>query len=558
MNSLVKEQIEYLSKAHKAYANKDFETAELAYRDLISNNVQLPKVYSQLALICWMSNRIPDAKNLWVYALELDPSYIDALMGLGNICKYERNFVKAADFYQKATVENPKFALAHLNLSFSLKQIGKLVDSERACKSALEIAPNYIQAEDFLGQILVSKGDLDQAQQVFEKLLSENPKNIKALYALGNIFKSQGEFKKACAYYQKIFSIQPKYSQAHFTYSSIYKYIDKKDPHIELMLEQYKIAERTSDSKIQLSFALAKAFEDIQDYDEAFKYLEEGNQLRFARYNYNIESDEVFVKSIIESFNTNSLNNLDVQATTSGAPIFIVGMPRSGTSLVEKILSTHTNVHAGGELDYFFQLGTQNLLTESSNYLFTPINNVPRELLENIGLQYIEKIKLLNSESRYTTDKLPFNFLLIGLIKKALPNARIIHCVRDAKDNCLSIYKKNFTTDNYRFAYNLKTLGQFHNLYSQLMEHWHSTFPHSIIDIKYESLVSNSEIEIKKLIAACDLEWQEECLNFHKSEAIVNTASAYQVRQPIYDSSIGIWTKYKSYLTPLFSELKSN
>ena len=145
--------------------------------------------------------------------------------------------------------------------------------------------------------------------------------------------------------------------------------------------------------------------------------------------------------------------------------------------------------------------------------------------------------------------------LLIGLIKIALPNAKIIHCVREPRDNCLSIYKKNFTTDNYRFAYNLTTLGQFHNLYRRLMKHWHDIFPDTIYDVHYESLVSNPEPEIRKLIAICDLDWQSECLQFDRSKSTITTASAVEVRKPMYTSSVGVWHQYQDYLQPLFDAL---
>ncbi|GHE98319.1 tetratricopeptide repeat-containing sulfotransferase family protein [Thalassotalea profundi] len=543
--------------AEQAFGQRDLQKAESIYRSLIKENISLPEPYSQLALICAMTNRIDEARSLWSYVLEIHPQFIGALLGLGDICKFEKNYTNAINYYQKVTLLNKKHALSFLNISYCLKQLGKFSESETACKKAITISPNYKQAKEFLGELLVIKGDFEQANKVLNQLISEEPNNVKALYSLGNLLKSKGDFDQAKSCYQKIFLINPEYTQAHFTYSTIHKYLDKNDPHIQLMLTQYSNNKNTEENKIQLSFALAKAYEDIQEYSKSFQYLTTGNQLRFERYNYDISSDQTFIKNIIEVFNKDAINALSIKSNSSNTPIFIVGMPRSGTSLVEKILSTHTEVHGAGELDYFFQLGTSALLSENSNYLFSPLNNYANELFQQMGNSYIEKLNLLNHKAKYVTDKLPFNMLLIGLIKVALPNAKIIHCVRDPKDNYLSIFKKNFTTDNYRFAYNLTTLGQFHHLYSELMAHWHSVFPDSIYDIEYESLISDPENEIKKLINICNLDWQEECLKFHKSEAIVTTASAFQVRQPIYNSSIGIWKKYETFLTPLLKELDS-
>lgn len=552
---ITSQQRECLTRAEQAQENQDFRQAELGYRELIAQNIQLPAVYSQLALICAMSNRINEARQLWSHALKIAPNFVGALMGLGDICKFERNFINAIKYYDKVIVENPKFAMAYLSLSMSLRPLNKLAESEQACRTAVELEPSLLQARDYLGQILIDKGELSQAQSLYEQLISENPQNVKALYELGNLLKSQGKLAQASSCYQQAFTIQPSYSQAHFTYASIHHYTDTKDAHIVSMQEQIKRDNLPTENKIQLSFALAKAYEDVNDFSRSFRYLEQGNSLRYNRYNYTIESDESFIKNIIKTFNKEAIKNLQLSSENSTKPIFIVGMPRSGTSLVEKILSTHNKVHGAGELDYFFKLGTNNFLTEKTGFLFAPLNTYSKQQLENVGHEYLKQIEQLCKDSTYITDKLPFNMLLIGLIKIALPNAKIIHCVREPKDNCLSIFKKNFTTDNYRFAYNLKTLGQFHNLYRLLMRHWHDVFPGSIYDVHYESLVNNPETEIKKLISACDLDWQSECLRFDKSKSIVTTASAVQVRKPMYTSSVKVWHNYQDYLQPLFDAL---
>ena len=230
-------------------------------------------------------------------------------------------------------------------------------------------------------------------------------------------------------------------------------------------------------------------------------------------------------------------------------------MPRSGTSLVEKILASHTAVYGAGELHNLFALGARYFLRESGNFRFRALDTYAPEIFETVGNAYIEQIAALNSGASRVTDKLPFNFMMAGLIRIALPNAKIIHCVRDAKDNCLSIFKQNFTTANYRFAYNLKTMAQFHNQYRKLMRHWHKTMPGAIYDVCYESLARQPEQEIRKLLEACDLDFQDSCVSFEKTEAVVKTASAFQVRQPMYTSSVGLWEKYGQFLGPLLDEL---
>lgn len=546
-----------LDKAVHAHSTGNLSVAESEYRKLIAEKVKIPSIYTQLSIICAMSNRIEEAKQLCYYVLKMAPKFVNALITLADIFKNERRFSEAIDYYQQVIFEAPTFAMAHFNLSYSLIQMGKIEQGKASCMKALEIAPDLVQAKDYLGQILIIKGELIQAEAVYNELIAANPKNISALYSLGNIYKSQGKLESASSIYQKVITIQPEYSQAHFTYASIHKYLDQTDPHIALMLQQYQKSNISIESKIHFSFALAKAFEDIKDYKQAFKYLSNGNRLRFERFNYSIEPDAQFIKNIINKFSRENIEGLNIEAQSSKKPIFIVGMPRSGTSLVEKIIATHSQVHGAGELDYLFRLGTTQFLNQSTNFLFNDLSSYDKQKFEVVGQTYLKQINQLNDEQNHITDKFPFNMLFIGLIKIAFPNAKIIHCVREAKDNCLSIFKKNFTTDNYRFAYNLKTLGQYHKLYQELMKHWHETFPDSIYDISYESLTANPDIEIKKLIKTCDLAWEDDCLNFDKSKAIVKTASAYQVRQPMYISSVGLWEHYQEFLEPLISELNA-
>ena len=181
-------------------------------------------------------------------------------------------------------------------------------------------------------------------------------------------------------------------------------------------------------------------------------------------------------------------------------------MPRSGTSLVEKIIASHSDVYGAGELEYLFALGTSSFLNRANNFEYQPLDTYADSVFESVGRSYLEKIAQLNQEARFVTDKMPFNMMMLGLIRIALPNAKIIHCVRDARDTCLSIYKQNFTTGNYRFAYNLKTVAQFHNEYTRLMKHWHTALPGVIHDVHYEELAQKPEVEIPKLLSACGLE----------------------------------------------------
>ena len=308
--------------------------------------------------------------------------------------------------------------------------------------------------------------------------------------------------------------------------------------------------------QVQVAFAVGKAFDDLQEYREAFKYFELGNRLRRASFHYAIESDAELIHNIIATFNRDAIERLRIPAEQSSRPIFIVGMVRSGTSLVEKILASHPAVHGAGELEHAFALGVRLFLDPTSHCQFRPLDTYPATAFETFGRTYLARLDALDTRAPRVTDKLPFNMMMIGLIRAALPNARIIHCVRDPRDTGLSIYRQNFATDNYRFAYDLTTIGQFHNLYRALMRHWHEVYPGFIHDVSYEALVSDPEPEIRRLLTACGLEWDDACLRFHATPGLVTTASFYQVRQPMYADSVGSWERYREFLQPLLRALE--
>jgi tetratricopeptide (TPR) repeat protein len=467
------------------------------------------------------------------------------------------NLAFAESEYRALIAENIKTPQLYCSLASICAQSARRDEAKVLWKRALAISPRYIEAQMNLADSYQQEGNIERAIDLYRRIISDHGPVVVAKYSLANLLKYQGKFTEAAECYQQIMEQQPDYTQAHFSYSGIHKYTDLDDPHIGLMLDLYQNATLTAEKRIQLSFALAKAFEDVEDYPRAFEYLKSGNDLRHKQFNYDIESDKELIQSIVRSFNREAMSGLTIKPEISDRPIFIVGMPRSGTSLVEKIISSHTDVYGAGELDYIFALGSSLFLKHSGNYTFMALDTYPKSSFELFGKRYLEQISLLDNKASRITDKMPFNMMMIGLIKIALPNAKIIHCVRDAKDTCLSIYKQNFTTGNYRFAYDLKSLGQFHNQYRTLMAHWHKVLPDAIYDVDYESLTHNPDVEIRKLLSACDLEWQENCLDFDRTAGVVKTASAYQARQPMYTSSVNLWVKYQEFLQPLLDELNS-
>ncbi len=465
------------------------------------------------------------------------------------------NLAYAESAYRALIAEKVKTPELFYNLALICTHTARPKEAQSLLKQTLALNPGYTDARVRLAEIYQQAGNIEQAISSCQRVLSGQPGHVVAKYLLANLYKAQGKLEEAGEYYEQIMRAQPDYTQAHFTYSGIHKYRESDDPHIHSMLELYQEKNLQAENRTHLAFALAKAFEDLREYPQAFKYMEEGNRLRYETFNYAIDGDETLFNNIARTFTREALSKVEVDAEQSHRPIFIVGMPRSGTSLVEKILASHSDVYGAGELSDFYALGVENFLGDSNRFQFQPLNAYSNETFETVGKTYLEKINRLNDQAKRITDKLPFNFMMIGLIKIALPNAKIIHCTRDARDVCLSVFKQNFTTQNYRFAYDLKTVAQFHNLYRMLMKHWHEVLPGEIYDIEYEALTQNPEHEIRNLLAACDLEWQDSCLDFDKTPGLVTTASFYQVRQPMYTSSVSLWQKYEEFLKPLLDEL---
>lgn len=434
-------------------------------------------------------------------------------------------------------------------------QTDRQAEALRLWRQAVAADPGSIEAAVGLAGCYERAGRIEQALDAYRRIVRRWPRNVPARYLLGNLLKAQGRFDEARSLYRQVIEERPDYTQAHFTLAGIHRYRDRADPHVATMLSLLQSGALPDERRVHLAFALGKAFDDLQDYREAFRHFELGNRLRRETFHYEIESDAELIGNIIATFNRDAIDRLRVAAQGSGRPIFIVGMVRSGTSLVERILASHPTVFGAGELEHAFALGVRSFLDPAIRRQFRPLDTYPADAFEAFGRDYLAKLDALETTAPRVTDKLPFNMMMIGLIRAALPNAKIIHCVRDPRDTCLSVYRQNFATDNYRFAYELETIGRFHNLYRRLMRHWHEVYPGAIHDICYESLVRDPEPEVRRLLAACDLDWNDGCLRFHATPGVVTTASFYQVRQPLYADSVGSWRNYEEFLQPLLRVL---
>jgi hypothetical protein len=320
---------------------------------------------------------------------------------------------------------------------------------------------------------------------------------------------------------------------------------------MEHLLEEKNL---TDDQKMNLSFGLGKAFEDLGQYEKSFHFILEANRLKRETFDYDISEDRVFIDNLKKTFDEQFIHQHSHSGYSSDAPIFIVGMPRSGTTLVEQILSAHPQVFGAGELRYMKIM----IVDSCSNIEGLEYPQCFAGFSENdfkeFGKAYVNELRQFSKEVKYITDKMPHNFLNIGLIKLILPNAKIIHCQRNPVDTCWSIFK-NFFAGIHNYAYNLRELGEYYKLYEGLMAHWRTILPGFLFEIQYEELVADQENQTRRLLEYCGLDWQDDCLSFHKSSRPVRTASSTQVRQPIYNNSVLLWKRYAKELQPLLEAL---
>ena len=319
------------------------------------------------------------------------------------------------------------------------------------------------------------------------------------------------------------------------------------------MQSLFSNSDLSSSGRMHLCFALAKVYEDLGNQEELFQVLHEGNHLCREKLNYSLDKSQNYHSTIRNLFSSSPFviekSLLNKESTIR--PVFIVGMLRSGTSLVEQIIASHHAVYGAGELRTLTDIITKQL----KDHLTPGMDTLPDEAFLSIRQQYLDSLSRFNVAEKVITDKWPLNFRNIGFILSAFPEAKIVHLKRDSRATCWSIYKRYFTDTGNAWAYNMDELAGFYGLYTELMDFWHQLFPDKIYDMNYENLTTNQEEETRKLIKYCELDWDENCLNFHTNKRVVQTASALQVRQKMYQGSSEDWKKHEAYLQPLIKKL---
>ena len=495
------------------------------------------------------------------------PAHPLAWVVLGICQNATRDYSSAEQTLQKALLLVPENPDANNSLGQALQAQGKLHAAEQSYSKALSLKPDHIEARCNLAQTFWDNDQLLNAKAQFEKVLAQNPDLAQphlaqpridmARLALAHVHKELGDFKTAQEHYRALLASPDCWSAARFQLTSLKKF-QPGDQDLPPVLEALERDDITDTDRIHLSFAAGKAFNDIgTDPDATFAHYRTGNQLKRAQIKFRIEQEEKNLATIARHFNTGEQLTEPANETQTPTPVFIIGMPRSGTTLVEQILASHKAVIAGGERKDLERAAKAFDATQSQ--IFPDwASQLDAKQVKFIADEYWQSHFAADAPAKCFTDKMPSNFKFLGLINTVLPQAKIIHLQRNPVDTCLSCYFQLFAEGSL-FSYDLSDLGRYYQAYQKLMSFWQQALPAgTILNVVYEDIIRDPKANIRQMLSYLDLDWDENCLNFHQTKRPVRTASSAQVRQPLYASSVNRWKPFEPHLRPLLDALGSD
>jgi tetratricopeptide (TPR) repeat protein len=548
-----------------------------------------PEALNNLGNALRAMNRLDEAECAVRRALEIEPRFVQAWKNLGMMLHELKRLPEAIEAYRKALAQSPNDPDTLHNMALATLGLGRLDEATELLRRALTIKKSDPKLFLHLGAMLIDQGEIEEAATALGQALALDPTSHDAINLMGRVAFRRGALDAGLAHYRHAVELKPDFSEAYNGMgnalhalgrfreavdayrnalaldpknTSIYvnvadsKKFTEGDPQLLEMQAIERDDSLTPSERMFLHFALGKAFADLNDHARAFEHLLQGNALKRAQILYDEAATAALFERIEAMFAPALIKKKARHGERSHVPVFVLGMPRSGTTLVEQILASHPLVHGAGELTTMEGvMRTERAADVLMSYPdFVPMFDAA--CVKRIGARYLAEMRRIAPTGKTRViNKLPSNYLLIGLIHLALPNARIIHTIRDPVDTCISCFSKLFTL-GHNYTYDLAELGRYYRRYQKLMAHWNQVLPQGrILDVRYEDVVADLESQARRIIAHCGLDWDERCLAFHQTERPVSTPSAMQVRQPIYNKSIGRWRVYEPFLRPLLAEL---
>ncbi len=497
------------------------------------------------------------AHELCLKVLNLKPESPDAFFLLAMIAAAHDNFAKAADLIERSLRLDPRNAGYHAQLGRCLISLNRPREAFEAAARALALEPRNALTFDTIGVVMARAGAHTEALEPFRRATARDATKAGYFYNLGASLQFVGEFTEAAAAYRKALSIDPGYYRAWSSLAQVGRAPLSREEvtQLEALLAENSL---DVDAELQICHALAKQNEDAGNHAKAFGFLERGKRRKRREIHYSFATDRALF--VAARATAPSATRPASHGCESNEPIFIVGMPRTGTTLVERILSSHPAVFAAGELTNFALVLKRRARTSSRLVLDPETLAAADDIdLAQVGADYVESTRPRTGHTPHFIDKMPLNFLYAGLIHRALPNAKIIALRRNPLDTCLSNYRQLFGTSfmYYNYTYDLLDTGRYYIEFDALAKHWRDTIPRNYCEVHYEAVVDDTEREARRLVEFCGLDWDPACLTFERNAAPVATASSVQVRQPIYRTAVERWRKYESEIAPLKALLTS-
>ena len=511
-------------------------------------------------------------------SLQVAPNYTDALNNLAGLQLSNGDFLDALGTIQRLLKINPRSAQAYCNLGILMSAAGDSHSGEIALRNAISLAPDSPRARFHLANQLITVGKLDEAEDFIRELrCSEAADRVSLKLTHVRILERKGDIPGAAAILESISDEDRRNPEVAITYAIVLEQQGKVDEALAILHETLKSHELAAIEGIGVHFTLGDLYDSQGRFDEAFEAYRLGNNNRkkaFFKFDRPTEPGGSTTERLIQIYEPERYRKCPTSTLTSELPIFIIGMPRSGTSLTEQILASHSQVYGAGELTTLRDVVRATYDDPGAKPSTSPLEIIdtdpsvdqqcmvpknwetitPQQLTE-VGTEYLKYVRGLDEKAQRITDKMPYNYFLAPIISKVFPRGRIIHCRRHPLDTCLSCYFQNFTGGS-EYSFDLVELGEFYRNYLKLMAHWRDALQVPMLEVDYERLVQDPEPAVRELLEFCGLDWEPDCLKFHKSKRAINTASYQQVRKPIYTRSAGRWKNYEKHLDPLIDALR--
>jgi tetratricopeptide (TPR) repeat protein len=487
-------------------------------------------------------------------AVMLAPGLATALVGLASIQTKNGRSGAALQLLERAVAASPNSVDVYRALGNALSRVHKYDAAEQAFEKAINLSQGNVSSDllALLAQSKARSGKDEEAFNVYDQALVANPESPIATSGKAQLLQTLGRFDDAREMFLKSFEVDPNNGENYRLFSASYK-AAPGDPVLDLMTKKYEDPSLAEHDRMSLGFAIAKMLEDVKDYGRVFRYLDEANALMRKAHPYSMSRRIKDVELVKEAFSDFDWHGTKIEGATDFAPIFVTGMPRSGTTLIEQIISSHSTVEGAGEVGEAAAKAHQLILVRGKS---RHVSSVPHADIAGMGRNFEAFIRERFPDAPRITDKSIQTYMSLGLVKLAMPNARFVVVRRDPRDNLLSIYKNRFPDDTHLYAYDQRDLAQFYDTFVDMIDFWRERVPDWFYEVQYEDLVANPEEETRRLIAACGLEWEDACLSFHENKRKIQTLSVFQARQPISKASVALWQQYEKDLQPMLDALR--